>query len=181
MDNFQNLFAPNFSQFEIALCKAVCKHQLPVNLDINWNTDLMAANLLPFGAWQLSLDEWNTNWPDSVKRAQIKIAPIVHRKKGTIGSIRRILSAFGAACTIKEWWQKVPKGAPHTFDISLVFSNINGEQPTSEYLNNVLKMINATKPERSHYTFSVAANIGNEFAIIGIMRALQFNTIDLVA
>ena len=181
MDDITKILAPNFSEFEIALCKAVCTHQLPVNLDINWNTDLMAVNLLPFGAWQLSLDEWNTNWPESVKRAQIKIAPIVHRKKGTIGSIRRILSAFGAACTIKEWWQKVPKGIPHTFDIMLMFSNINGAQPTSEYLNNVLKMIEATKPERSHFTFSVASNIINENVIIGIVRSVNFVALDLVA
>lgn len=177
----QSIFAPNFSDFERALCQGTCKHELPVNLDINWNTDLMAEKLLPFGAWQLSLDEWNAAWPVAVKRAQIKAAPIVHRTKGTLGSIRRVLSAFGASATLREWWQKTPKGEPHTFEIVLSFSNIEGEQPSSEYLNNVLKMINATKPERSHFTFSVANNFENEVAIIGTLRVLQFTTLELAA
>lgn len=50
--------------------------------------------LLPFLAWELSVDEWNTDWGEDVKRSVIAASVQVHRHKGTRGAVRRALAAI---------------------------------------------------------------------------------------
>lgn len=178
MVDFRQILAPNASDFEIAFCGGINAHQLPVNIDINWNAALIDEKLLPFAAWQLSVDAWDTTWPLSVKRAQVLNSLIIHRKKGTIGAIKKIIEGFGANITMREWWQQTPKGIPHTFKITLSFANIGDAQPDQEYLNNILKLINAAKPERSHYTFTIANIINYNMACVAVFRVVNFVWLD---
>lgn len=53
------------------------------------------TTLLPWLAWALSVDDWSTDWSDATKREVIRQSVWVHRRKGTIGSIRRALIAAG--------------------------------------------------------------------------------------
>lgn len=181
MVDFDKILPPNYTGFERAFCAALNTHELPINIDINWNANLVAEKLLPFCAWQLSVDAWDTNWALQIKRNQVLNSPIIHRQKGTIGSIKKIIAGFGGSVTLREWHQQIPKGTPHTFKITLSFANIEGVQPDQEYLNNILKMINAAKPVRSHYTFTIANNIEKEIAIVAVLRPLRFETIDCEA
>jgi phage tail P2-like protein len=52
------------------------------------------SGLLPFLAWELSVDEWNPAWGDDVKRRVIAESAAVHRHKGTLGAVRRALEAI---------------------------------------------------------------------------------------
>jgi phage tail P2-like protein len=52
------------------------------------------AALLPFLAWEMSVDEWDANWGEDVKRRVIAESVNVHRHKGTLGSVRRALEAI---------------------------------------------------------------------------------------
>lgn len=52
--------------------------------------------ILPFLAWELSVDDWNPDWSESVKRRVINDSISIHRRKGTRGAVRRALeSLFG--------------------------------------------------------------------------------------
>lgn len=61
----------------------------------HWDADACPADLLPFLAASLSVDDWNPDWSDDRKRAVIKASIPIHRRKGTIGSVRRAIQAFG--------------------------------------------------------------------------------------
>lgn len=50
--------------------------------------------LLPFLAWELSVDEWNSGWGEGVKRAVLASSVTIHRHKGTLGAVRRALQAI---------------------------------------------------------------------------------------
>lgn len=50
--------------------------------------------LLPFLAWELSVDEWDPAWGEDVKRAVIAASIDIHRHKGTRGAVRRALAAI---------------------------------------------------------------------------------------
>ncbi|WP_282338502.1 phage tail protein I [Pseudomonas sp. PS02288] len=52
------------------------------------------SGLLPFLAWEMSVDEWNPAWADDVKRRVIAQSTTVHRHKGTLGAVRRALEAI---------------------------------------------------------------------------------------
>ena len=51
--------------------------------------------VLPFLAWAYSVDEWPEGATEAEKRAIIKASIAVHRRKGTLQSIKDVLSAAG--------------------------------------------------------------------------------------
>lgn len=57
--------------------------------------DLCPASVLPFLAWAFSVDEWPAGATEADKRVIIKASIPVHRRKGTLKSIKDILSAGG--------------------------------------------------------------------------------------
>ncbi|KPN28878.1 phage tail protein I [Halolamina pelagica] len=52
-----------------------------------------------------------------IKRERIRQAVEIHRRRGTKGSVRRVVESFGAGVSIREWWQMDPPGEPHTFEL----------------------------------------------------------------
>jgi len=78
--------------------------ELPVDTRYIRSPEHCPAALLPFLAWELSVDDWNPNWGVDVKRRVIANSIAVHRRKGTRGAVRRALEAiFGeGAFTIVE-------------------------------------------------------------------------------
>jgi phage tail P2-like protein len=62
-----------------------------------WNADTCPAELLPYLAWALSVDEWSDGWSVDQKRAVIRESRLIHRQKGTPAAIKRALAALGQA------------------------------------------------------------------------------------
>lgn len=176
-----NLLPKNATPFEIAFQKAMISHEIPRLLQNAWQPDLVSPEFLPWLAWQLSVDEWRADWPLAVKIEQIKNAPQVHRRKGTIGSIKRLFAGFNATVSIREWFQKTPKGVPHTFDIVVSYNNIGDIVPDQEFILSTIKAIDYTKPLRSHYTFTQSAAANNNFNIVAVLRPLKHVLIDCIA
>lgn len=90
-----DLLPPNATPFERALAKTA-EHlaDLPVPIRHIRNPETCPAALLPYLAWELSVDEWNPGWGEDVKRRVIAESARVHRRKGTRGSVRRALEAI---------------------------------------------------------------------------------------
>lgn len=68
---------------------------LPSAVSSLWHADNCPAELLPYLAWALSVDEWDEGWGIEKKRAVIREARLVHQQKGTPASIRRALASIG--------------------------------------------------------------------------------------
>lgn len=77
---------------------------LPVPVRHVRNPATCPTALLPFLAWELSVDEWNPDWGEDVKRAVIAASIDIHRHKGTRGAVLRALATiFGdTAFTLVE-------------------------------------------------------------------------------
>lgn len=60
-----------------------------------WNAETCPENLLPWLAWALNVDEWDASWPEQYKRQTIAQSIELHRIKGTVSSIRRVLANAG--------------------------------------------------------------------------------------
>lgn len=84
-----------------------------------YNPDTCPVHLLPHLAWAWSVDRWDPEWPEAVKRAAIKASFYIHKHKGTIGALRRVVEPLGYLIEISEWWQTVPKGVPGTFALKV--------------------------------------------------------------
>lgn len=68
---------------------------VPVPLRDTWNPDTCPPALLPWLSWAFSVDQWDANWTDDVKRAVIRSSAEVHRRKGTVGAVRAVFTALG--------------------------------------------------------------------------------------
>jgi len=157
--------------------------EVPIPLRSLWNPDTCPADLLPWLAWALSVDSWKSYWSENVKRARIRSALEIQRRKGTAQSVRAVVEAFGGAAALREWWQYDPPGLPHTFDIVLTLSGRGGAPPTTEFVDDVIAEVSRTKPVRSHFTFTQgvqangAAGMGAG-ARTAVYRRLQFDAVE---
>ncbi|KFC13101.1 tail protein I [Trabulsiella guamensis ATCC 49490] len=121
-DTPKTILAPTATAAERAIDRANAKtlEALPVNL-IRWvkNPDLCPVELLPWLAWEYSVDTWNTNWTEQEKRDAIRRAPFIHRHRGTVAAVRRALvdSPFGT--DIVQWFEQTPPGDPYTFMLNV--------------------------------------------------------------
>ena len=114
------LLPPNASQLERHVATATAAlAQVPVPLRDLMNPDTCPVALLPLLASAFSVDRWDANWPVTVKRAVIRGAFALHKKKGTIAALRRVVEPLGFLIRIVEWWQTQPPGPRGTFKLDI--------------------------------------------------------------
>jgi phage tail P2-like protein len=91
-----SLLPPNSTQQERALSHTVARiSDVLVPLRTLNNDQTLAASLLPWLAWARSVNEWDSKWSESNKRAVIAASVSLHRTKGTIYSIKLALASAG--------------------------------------------------------------------------------------
>ena len=167
------LLPPNATAQERALEKAISKiSDIPVPIRDVWNPWKCPDKLLPWLAWALSVDEWNADWTEEQKRRTIAASVEVHRKKGTIGAVRKALESFGLSNAIQEWWQMTPRGKPYTFKLLLSFITTPAETQ-----NSIIAAVNRVKPVRSAMTLELVNGYLGKVNIVGFVRPIVFTRI----
>ena len=106
----------------------------------------------------------------------------MHKTKGTVGAIRRVLKAIRVNAEFKEWHQ-IPNAAPYTFQIT-AWANDNrpgeGSIISPDLGARLRALVDAAKNERSHYEFRLGARfdgglvLGNAFQA----RAVHHRSMD---
>lgn len=136
---------------------------LPVVVDRLWNYDACPENLLPWLAWAFSVDTWDSEWSDDVKRGMIANAIEIHKTKGTVAAVERVLETLGVNAELEEWMDY--DGPPHTFRLTAwTCANIRPDAEvmlTPALYDALKKAIDNVKPVRSHYDFRVGVAFGS--------------------
>ncbi|UYM14254.1 phage tail protein I [Endozoicomonas euniceicola] len=128
-----DLLPPSATKQERALASISERiEQLPVIYRKLWNPDLCPVEFLPYLAWAFSLDDWNDNWPEHIKRQSLKDALYQHRIKGSLQAVENAIARFGTTANITEWWQQSPKGLPHTFSVDISAQDNERQLPVLE-------------------------------------------------
>ena len=91
----RSLLPPNATELERGLEGA---SRQPVDLPIRklWSSADCPVDLLPYLAWALGVEEWDSDWPEPVKRTAVANAFAIHREKGTLAGLKRLLMDAGA-------------------------------------------------------------------------------------
>ncbi|MEZ2829031.1 phage tail protein I [Serratia liquefaciens] len=120
-NKFKTLLPPNAIPQERALEQATIEEVLsiPDLIRIVKNPALCPVELLPWLAWEYSVDTWNTDWTEEEKRAAIARAAYIHRHRGTRAAIEMSLSSSPFASDVVEWFEKTPRGEPYTFSLDV--------------------------------------------------------------
>ena len=73
--------------------------------------------LLPWLAWEESVDSWNPAWTPDQKRAVIAASWEAHRRKGTPAAMAEALGGLGYDLSFQEWFEY--GGLPYRFRIEI--------------------------------------------------------------
>ncbi|HIE5742095.1 phage tail protein I [Stenotrophomonas maltophilia] len=139
------------------------------------------AEFLPWLAWEMSLDTWDSAWPEHIKRQRIASAINIQRHKGTAGSVREVIESFGGSVVIREWWQQEPRGVPHTFELVLTLSGRPGADPSAKYVEDVIAEVTRTKPVRSHFTFTQGAEFAGQVDLVGGFKVVTYRRLQMAS
>lgn len=116
------------SPLEIAAAQACAQlGNVPVPLRQLWNTDLCPLPLLPYLAWAWSVDRWDESWPETTKRAVVKSSAYLHKRKGTIGALRRVVEPLGYLIRVTEWWKTGETPGTFRLDVGVLETGITDE------------------------------------------------------
>ena len=121
---------------------------LDVQIDTLWDPWRCPAKFLPWLAWAYSVDTWDPDWAEDIKRRVIDQSFAVHQRKGTRGAIRRALEAMDLdLIRIVQWHEENPRQTPYTFRVEVgTISRGLSEKERRQ----ILTTIEATKNVRSH-------------------------------
>lgn len=178
----QSLVPVNSTVLERALDRMTRRMDvIPVPLRDLWNPDTCPIRFLPWLAFALSIDSWDPNWPEAVKRNLVRSAIAIQRRKGTAASVRQVVEAFGGAIALREWWETTPKGEPYTFDLILTLNGQGGQPTTAAFTNQVIDEVARTKPVRAHFNFTQGLSAEGGIGAAGAGRAVIFRRLQTEA
>jgi len=150
------LLPPNSTAIERALAGTPDEELLaPELLASLWDATKCPAAALPWLAWALSVDEWDTAWSEAEQRRVIAESIQIHRKKGTRGAVELALACLGHTGKITEWWQMSPPGEPHTFLADVEVDNRGIDLAVQGAIE---RQIMAVKPARSHFAMRLVGS-----------------------
>lgn len=118
MNDVATLLPNNATGGELAIEQATARvGSVPIGIRPLWNPDTCPADLLPWLAWSLSVDNWDPSWSEGVKRAVIRQSVGVHKRKGTKGAVIEALLAagYGDSTVIENY-------APGVYDGALLYN-----------------------------------------------------------
>lgn len=123
--------------------------RVPIPIRDLHDPDRCPELLLPYLAWERSVDRWDDAWPERTKREVIKASTFIHRRKGTIGALRRVVEPLGYLIRIVEWWETNPPGPRGTFELEIgtLESGI-----TEELYDALVLFLEDAKPASRHIT-----------------------------
>ena len=109
------LLPPNRTALEAALADSLALTSDPARLATRWDAEQCPAAWLPWLAWSLSVEGWESATSIAQQRELIRTAIPTHRKKGTPSAIVDALAALGFSARIQDGRDL----APHAFAVDI--------------------------------------------------------------
>lgn len=181
------LLPPNATPLERAFELATARiEDVPVPLHQLWDPATCEAWLLPWMAWGLSVDRWDSDWTEARKRAAVASSIEIHRHKGTPAAIDAVLASFDSLAKLVEWHETVPRGVPHTFDVVLPMVTAAGEAPGGErsraaFAEAIIRDISRVKRLSQHFRLVQEITVSTAIGLAAVAQAALFLRVDAVA
>lgn len=137
------------------------------------NVDKLTSLQLDHLAYSFDLTTWRDSWPLNQKRQVAKTVVAQKCRMGTLSAVKKVLASLGSAVSITEWWEKNPRGEPHTFEVVASISQIDGglDQGSQE---DFFRLLDEAKPVRSHYTFTIVQSLIGQIDISAVVRPVSY-------
>jgi phage tail P2-like protein len=148
-----------------------------------WDPATIPLDRLPFLAWAFSVDSWNPDWAEPVKRQAVAESIALHRVKGTRASVEIVLGRLDRFAQLTEWHEAQPRQAPHTFQVVLPMVLQDGTAPggdraTGDFAEAIIRELSRVKPLREHMTLVQSIACAGAVGIQGAARVAAFTRTD---
>jgi phage tail P2-like protein len=122
------------------------------------------VDLLPYLAWEMSVDYWDENWSEQTKRDVIAASNPIHTSKGTRYALdKSIESIRDDGLRVTEWFDDEANLAPGFFRVNLEARNSDIDENT---VPQIYTAVNNAKNTRSHLeSISITSQIQNPINI----------------
>ena len=129
------LLPPNSTTLEKAV-DATLQDALDLPLfDLSlWDPATCPVAFLPILAWGWQVQEWDSGWTTSVKRAVIAAAIQNHYTRGTVGAIKRAIAAVGVRGELLEYFDD-PDGVLDAYKVKVFINDNISEDDTTPVIN----------------------------------------------
>jgi phage tail P2-like protein len=169
------LLPPNAKPLERAIATTVTRvSAVPIPLPSIWDPWTCPVELLPWLAWGLSIDAWESAWSEQRKRLEVARAIDLQRRKGTRAAVEAVLAGFDELLELVEWFEAQPRLDPHVFQVRLDLGLGGGERSTAAFAEKIVREIARVKPLRSHLQFIQSLKAGAGLNIVGAARVAGF-------
>ncbi|RXD02487.1 phage tail protein I [Sphingomonas sp. UV9] len=173
-----SLLPPNATPLERALEEAIARiGAITAPIDTLLDPYLIPAEWLPWLGWGLSLDSWDADWSEALKRQAVAESIALHRIKGTRASVEIVLRRFDQLAHVVEWFEAAPRATPHTFEVILPLS-VGGVAPggtraTAAVAEAIIREVSRAKPLREHFRLVQLLAVAGAIGVMGGVRAVQ--------
>ncbi len=166
------LLPPNATELERVLEQSTARlAQAPAPLRELWRPEACPAGLLPWLAWGLSVDEWDPDWPEEVKRGAIAESVELHRRKGTVWAVKAVLDRIGALYDLTEL-----TGVDHH---RMAIDIHNSNRLLTTKLKGIRAQIDTAKRASVHYVLTLQSGLEGSILVAGGMGAASVCTAPL--
>lgn len=157
--------------------------EVPIDLAALWDPAACPVDLLPWLAWALSIDRWDSNWSEEDRRAAVARAIADQRIKGTRAAVEQVLASFDTLAELVEWFEAEPVLDPHTFEIRIPAIDADGvtdgDRMSAATMRAIVREVSRAKPLRSHLELVQTLGLAGPPAPVGAAEAVLFRRIDL--
>jgi phage tail P2-like protein len=129
----RDMLPPNRTTLESALADAMALDADPAVLATLWDADACPAAWLPWLAWALSVEEWESATTEAQQRALVRQSVPRHRRKGVPASLVDTLASLGLRARVHDRLE-----TPHAFEMVIDLSDAGLDEATRQRIESAV-------------------------------------------
>lgn len=178
-----SLLPPNATMLERALEAGAARiGDVTAPIDTLVDPATIAASALPWLAYGLSVDFWDTTWSEAMKRRAVSESIAQHKIKGTRASVEHVLARVDALAMVLEAYEDPARLAPHTFEVHLPLvtepGSAGGVRANAPIIDDIIAQVTAVKPLREHLTVVQSLTLTSGVGVQGSIRLAGYTRDD---
>lgn len=178
-----SLLPPNATRLERALEAGTARiGEVHAPIETLMDPATIAVEALPWLAYGLSVDFWETSWSEGMKRRTVADSIAQHKIKGTRASVEHVLARVDALARVIEAFEDPARLAPHTFEVELPLVTApgaaGGSRAYAAIVDDIIAQVTAVKPLREHLTVVQSLTLAGGVAVQGEVRIAGYTRDD---
>ncbi len=178
-----SLLPPNATKLERALEVGTARiGDVTAPIDTVVDPATIAEAALPWLAYGLSVDFWDTAWSEATKRRAVAESIAQHKIKGTRASVEHVLARVDELAVVIEAFEDPARLAPHTFEVHMPLVTApgaaGGARANAAIVDDIIAQVTAVKPLREHLTVVQSLTLMSNVAVQGSVRLAGYTRDD---